>query len=197
MKKYISAILITLFLSTIFVVARAQYAYSTVSGETLINIQNAAGTSIDARRVKDAGDAGDALSSGLLGSGCFYYNGTNWDKCRGTIAGGLLVSVTTMPSLSTTITNTTLGVKTTQGTTFTVNQIPVTNVSTLIAATNTARYSISIRNIGTVTMYIGPSGVTTSTGFPLSPNETYTFDRNTGAIYGITSSATTAAYLEE
>ena len=198
MKNKLLTLLVLICMSLVFVIDGVRVADSVISGETLINVQDSTASIISTRRVKDAGNAADGLSSGLMGVGCFVYNGTTWDRCRGDATNGVKVQVTTMPTVTAAISNTTIGTKTTQGTTITANQVTITNVSSMIATTNTARYSLSTRNIGTVTMYIGPVTVTTSTGYPLAANEGFTFDRNTGAIYGITSSgSTTAAYLEE
>jgi hypothetical protein len=47
-------------------------------------------------------------------------------------------------------------------------------------------------------MYVGVSGVTALTGLLLKATEVLTLDRNTAAIYGITSAgSTTVGYLEE
>jgi hypothetical protein len=62
------------------------------------------------------------------------------------------------------------------------------------------RYSIAIRNTDTTnTVYLGASGVTSSTGFPLKAGETFVMDRNYAAIYGICAAGLTAtvAYFEE
>jgi len=77
-------------------------------------------------------------------------------------------------------------------------QITVTNVATLIRASNAARVSLIIRNQGAANMYVGGSGVTTANGILVNINDTLILDRTTAAVYGIVSAAsTTAAYLEE
>ena len=74
--------------------------------------------------------------------------------------------------------------------------VNVTSSSTLIRLQNTNRGNILIRNNGNENIYIGGSNVTTSTGFKLEPNESYTLCV-TNAVYGITSSGTVdVRYLE-
>jgi hypothetical protein len=80
----------------------------------------------------------------------------------------------------------------------TVSQISVSNSATLIKASNTSRRSLMIRNHGTVSVYLGGSGVTISTGMILNQYDALTFDKNTAAWYGITSSGTsTVSFVEE
>lgn len=93
--------------------------------------------------------------------------------------------------------------RSTTGSTITPNQISVGATATVIKAAPSAghyRHSILIKNTDTTnTVYIGASGVTTGTGFPLKPGETMTLDRNYAAVYGICAGGITVvvAYLEE
>lgn len=66
---------------------------------------------------------------------------------------------------------------------------PGTSASSVLAA-NASRKSATIHNAGLVTVYLGPSGVTTSDGIPLAPNATLSDDSTSDAWYGITSSGT-------
>ncbi len=50
--------------------------------------------------VKD-GAAGDALSSGILATGMYSFNGATFDRVRGTVANGLDVDVTRLPGTTT------------------------------------------------------------------------------------------------
>jgi len=104
--------------------------------------------------------------------------------CTGTTTEVTISSMPTVtPSLSSSITT---------------SQVTVTNVATLIKAANTSRLSLGIRNQGSVDVYIGSSGVTTSTGIVLKSNNTLFLDNNTAAVYGITvSSTTTVGWVEE
>lgn len=71
-----------------------------------------------------------------------------------------------------------------------------TTADQLVAA-NASRVSLLIRNVGTVDIYLGLSGVTTSTGMLLSPGEWIADDSSTDAWYGITGSGTGAVrYIE-
>ena len=82
-----------------------------------------------------------------------------------------------------------------------VKQSPSTFNTGQIASIGTAEQLIvpagsqnfaNVRNTGGVDMYVGPAGVTTTTGYLIKANES--FDFRTGAdIYGITASGTTSA----
>jgi len=170
--------------------------------------------------VKDAGAmSSDAQSSGLLAVGQMLYNGTSWDRARVVADNGTnpafkspvlaALANTARPTwtdgkiapLSVDISGA-LRTSTVTSSSFTTNWVTVDTTSggVLIKAANTSRKSITIRNIGSVDMYIGNSGVTTATGFLLqaATKEAYTFDRNTAAVYGITAAtSTTACYIEE
>lgn len=86
---------------------------------------------------------------------------------------------------------------------FAVNQVSMTSTAALIKAAPTSshyRYSITIKNSGSKTVYLGPAAtVTSSTGFPLGSGEAITLDRTYSAVYGICASGetSTVAYLEE
>jgi len=83
-------------------------------------------------------------------------------------------------------------------TSITTSQVVVSNSATLIKASNTSRRSLIIRNHGSVAVYVGNSGVTTSIGMILNQYDALSFDKNTAAIYGITSSGTsTVSFVEE
>ena len=71
-----------------------------------------------------------------------------------------------------------------------------TTAATLIAS-NASRKCVILKNIGTVTVYIGKATVTTANGFPLAPQESFTDDETTALWQGITaSSSTTVAVIE-
>lgn len=78
------------------------------------------------------------------------------------------------------------------GSSFTAAQVSVDTTAggTLIAAADLARKFLEIRNTGSAIVYWGPTGVTTATGYPLGPGESFTLDApmNTAAIYGIVAS---------
>lgn len=78
------------------------------------------------------------------------------------------------------------------GSSFTAAQVTVDTTSggVLIAALDLARKFLEIRNTGSAIVYWGPTGVTTATGYPLGPGESFTLDApmNTAAIYGIVAS---------
>lgn len=76
-------------------------------------------------------------------------------------------------------------------------QVSVGASSTQIIAANTARAGVLITNpSSTVTVYLGVTGVTTSTGAILGPNQSITLPV-TSAIYGVVASSTqTVSYVE-
>lgn len=60
----------------------------------------------------------------------------------------------------------------------------------LVLAANAERKSATIQNAGTVTVYLGPSGVSTTSGLVLEPGAVMVDNRSTSAWYGITASGT-------
>lgn len=85
------------------------------------------------------------------------------------------------------------------GSGFTATQVSVGNTATLLSALNSARTRITITNAGTTAVYLGASGVTTSTGALLAGIVGYpVLYRTTAAIYGIVASGTqTVTVFEE
>lgn len=79
-------------------------------------------------------------------------------------------------------------------------QVTITQVATKIVDGGQSRFSLTIRNTGLVTCWIGMAGVTTATGFPLLTGEPMTIDRAADATwYAITAAGTTTtiAFLGE
>jgi len=71
-------------------------------------------------------------------------------------------------------------------------QVSVTATAGVVAAGGVNRFSLTIRNTGLVTCWIGMAGVTTTTGFPILAGETMTIDRAADATwYAITAAGTT------
>jgi hypothetical protein len=70
---------------------------------------------------------------------------------------------------------------------------PGTTATLLVAArtgaVGTGRATVTLKNFGSATVYVGASGVTTSTGFPLAGGDGMSVDA-TSAIYGIVSGGT-------
>lgn len=56
-----------------------------------------------AKQYNDVKDyaAGDGQTKGVLDAGCMFWNGSSADRCRGTIANGLLVDVSRVPTSGT------------------------------------------------------------------------------------------------
>jgi len=84
----------------------------------------------------------------------------------------------------------------TLSTTADYGDVTITSSSTSIVSADADRKRILIRNIGSYTVYVGVSGVTTSTGTPLDPNVCIVLNTD-DAIFGITSSTSSEIrYLE-
>lgn len=82
------------------------------------------------------------------------------------------------------------------GTTLAHNQVSVATTATVISPADNDQRKVAIRNLdASATIYLGGSGVTTSNGFPLKPDEVYEIE-TAAAIYGIVASGTAnAAYF--
>ena len=90
-----------------------------------------------------------------------------------------------------------LPVTTGTASTLAANNVACTTGATAILAANQARKGFVIKAIDGA-VYIGGSGVTTSTGFLLSTGESLSSSVFTGAVYGITASGTVnVRYWEE
>lgn len=85
------------------------------------------------------------------------------------------------------------------GTTIGTGSSSPSTTATQIVASASTRRSVTITNTGSITVNIGGSSVTTSTGIPLSAGSSVTIsDAANSAIYGIVSSGTgTLAYMTE
>lgn len=66
--------------------------------------------------------------------------------------------------------------------------VSVGTSATLLDAADSTRQSVTLKNAGAVTVYVGPSGVTTTNGLPLEPGEALTVDKTTAALYAIVAS---------
>lgn len=76
-------------------------------------------------------------------------------------------------------------------------QVSCTTAATSIAAARDTRKAIVLVNRSTTAVFIGPSGVTTSTGLQLNQNDSITI-RTTAQVFGIVSLGTaTVHYIEE
>jgi hypothetical protein len=78
--------------------------------------------------------------------------------------------------------------------------VTVANTATLVVAANQAKAGFLIANVGSATVYLGGSGVTTANGYPLDPGEKLASDGGTeyeGNLYGIVASGTNAVRVLE
>jgi len=70
------------------------------------------------------------------------------------------------------------------------NATPTTTATRIVSA-RPGRIGLTMKNVGSVTVYIGPdSTVTTSTGFPLDEDEVMEDEGYTDEWWGITGSGT-------
>ncbi len=86
-----SLIAVTLLIASVYIVPAA--------------VQGVMGLAVaqSARQYNDVKDyvAGDAITKGVLDAGCMFWNGASADRCRGSIANGLQVDVTRVPTSGT------------------------------------------------------------------------------------------------
>lgn len=74
------------------------------------------------------------------------------------------------------------------------SQVTVTTVATLLAPAVKNRQGLMITNTGAQTIYLGGSGVTTGTGYPLAMTTSVTLeDFKDNALYGIVAATTCAS----
>jgi len=93
------------------------------------------------------------------------------------VSGDLIVENVTIASLRGTVLSSSINIGTSP------TKIPSSNL--------TERKTLTIRNNGSNTIFIGGSGVTTTDGYPLKPNESMDIDLDAGAtLYGIVASGT-------
>lgn len=70
-------------------------------------------------------------------------------------------------------------------------QVTVTDSATSIVTAD--RHAVTVKNLGTVPVYVGAATVTTSTGYPVNPGESLAADiYSASALYGIVASGTCA-----
>lgn len=74
-------------------------------------------------------------------------------------------------------------------------QTPVGTTAVRIAASDADGVSVAVQNRGPETVFLGPSGVTTSTGYAVDPDTVFTIDVGAGeSVYGIVESGTTSVH---
>lgn len=148
--------------------------------------------------------AADEVADGTLGTVKVQYvklmDGTLDGTTKGVIDAtyGLKVDVSRLAALATGA-NVIGYVGHRSGTTVNQGSASPTTTATQIVATNTTRRCVTIVNTGSVTINIGSSAVTTSTGIPLAAGDSISIsEAANAAIYGITASGTgTVSYMTE
>jgi hypothetical protein len=73
----------------------------------------------------------------------------------------------------------------------------ITDSAALVLAVSANRKKATIKNTGSATVYIGPAGVTSSTGFPLDGGEGYEVAGTTAAIYAVTATGSGSVRVVE
>ena len=82
------------------------------------------------------------------------------------------------------------------GTTLNGRSLDITTAAEQIVAANSSRRRLLVKNRGSVAIYLGVAGVTTTTGFRLDIGKSKIFNHKE-ALYGITASGTAdIRYLE-
>ena len=78
------------------------------------------------------------------------------------------------------------------------SQPSIGTTSSQIVSTSSTRKVLMIQNgSDTEYLYVGPTGVSSTTGFRVSPRSTLTLDRYKGALYGVFSTTTTTCFVLE
>lgn len=109
----------------------------------------------------------------------YLFNGTTWDRARGDTTGAYVVQ---------------------KGTATVANgQISVATTNTQIVAARTGRGRVTITNLGTTDVFIGATGVTTTTGQLLAGTKGASITLHTSAaIFGIVGTGNqSVSYIEE
>ena len=88
-NKWVSGLL-ALVASICLLLAIAVWAPAAISRIAGLAVALDVNPTLTWNNVRD-GAAGDNLASGLLANGLYFFDGTNWDRARGTTARGLLV----------------------------------------------------------------------------------------------------------
>ena len=81
----------------------------------------------------------------------------------------------------------------TTGATITTSQPSITTTAGTLAFSGTAHREI--QNLGTAPIYIGASGVTTTTGYPVQPGSSYDATRFSGTLYAVAAATQSAALI--
>jgi len=140
------------------------------NGQGMVSSTIYNGTTFD--RTRSATAASNTTGTGLLGVGNMVFDGTNWQRQTSTTAMGTVGTTSAVINVGQTTSNT--------------SAVQLSASSTV--PTNGIVIEALIANAAVV--YIGGSGVTTSTGFQLSPGQSLTLTCNLNTIYVIGSNAT-------
>lgn len=104
-----------------------------------------------------------------------YFNGTSWDRVRGDTTGAYTVAKGT-PTLGS-------------------GQIAVATASTQIVAARAGRASVTIANPAAAALFVGPTGVTVSTGHSIPAGGSLTLNTS-AAVFGVAAAGQTATFIE-
>lgn len=119
------------------------------------------------------------------------WNGATFDRARGTIANGMAVDVTRVQG--------NVAARASKAAAAPLSSaVSVTTSATLLPASAlTNRTSLCVYNNGSATLFVGTSGVTTSTGFPVPAGGAFCDDVGSQPYYGIVASGTVEARVLE
>ena len=78
-----------------------------------------------------------------------------------------------------------------KGATIAASNVSVGTTETSLASASASRLSVGLYNNGSATVFVGPTGVTTSTGFPIPAGGALFLDQGaTAQVFGIVASGT-------
>jgi len=79
-----------------------------------------------------------------------------------------------------------------------INRVTVATTETLIYTAPVGGATVIVRNPGTVSVYLGPTGVLTTTGFELAAGDAMSIPMGSGdTLYGIVASGTNVVHTME
>jgi len=129
-------------------------------------------------------DGSTPSASPTVGGLCMMYNGSTWDRMRGSITNGLKVDVTRGAG----------------GNTATLSNVSGSASNVTLLAANAARQKVLIVNDSTATLYLKFGATASSTSYsvpPLGPGDCWEEEHYRGQIDGIWTSAAGAARITE
>ena len=121
-------------------------------------------------------DSNSNSSNGLTTRSFSYvFNGASWDRMRGEASTGLFVVTKGGASIATA-------------------QVPVTATAAQVVAARAGRKNVTLTS--TSAFWVGPTGVTSTTGFPVAAGAAITLN-TAAAVFAVAAAAGTVAVIED